>query len=969
VPNFKPSFLTRSLILGTSLALSGCGSSSDSKVSVDPKVSALTSRFEFKVTNPADGQLASNALGQSVKQLLGMIIPTAHAALGDQNIQVAIVDFNGVVTQLVTPKEPLKQEADGTYVVILEGGVRLDCVILVTLNDPSNIKVGDRIDDSGALYTPTVDTAEPLDIDLASTVAFDLFIKEVESFENITPKEVDRLIERAQEIVKNSGITAATTEALTELISAEITSFVKTEILLAELSDETATQEQPSTGSIESDRAKIKGFFDDINTLAVVLPSKFDDAEDKDTFQNIRTDADAAQAVLEGASSTLDDFASLQATLQTGLGGFQLGAADLSITTIFAGDSKANLTGTVSLTNTAASFTMTGNYGALTVVDLNVAVAFSSVTNTPVTVTLAGKVASTDATIELSNGLIELHSNDLVSESVTVLDKTDAQSAAADTELESKLISVNAALGIHLIVHKDAQNLSEFTGNVSIEAVRSSKDYREFAGDDAVPFYNLKSIALDGRFTLGENVIAAKASFTQNNAADYTPLTQELVEGTVYNNLFSYDYNGTDAFVFHTPEYVSTLAADSTYEYKVLHAARDVRRYEKTYRAASFTALAERLYSGSGLSENLDVTDLVQGLDQALPLEGVVGTYSYSDTLFSLSSANYGNRVTFHSYEFVSQVGDFITVAEVQYSYYIDLNISSTEEYLSRGQYINNAFYAINSEDLIKGENQTLDAQLVYSFYNFSDDVNDSQPQTLSITYNYSDDSFVTTNLGDDNIEISFLKVEEYAGLKVESTVRVVGNSFTYETYMDYVRSKGTFTEYLSRQYSNLGYSYYYAFESIGDVSLTFPVLTTGEGIVVPAEVRSLNSLEDYENATNFQAYSYFVELESSIESIGDTVIKANLERIGYSNGVITLTLSHTDSNSLLSDISIQAAFNRGDLGSVNVSNSDGFVLSKDDVVDGDEEATITFGLETATVIGTDTGLKVSYSDGTFDLY
>ena len=63
------------------------------------------------------------------------------------------------------------------------------------------------------------------------------------------------------------------------------------------------------------------------------------------------------------------------------------------------------------------------------------------------------------------------------------------------------------------------------------------------------------------------------------------------------------------------------------------------------------------------------------------------------------------------------------------------------------------------------------------------------------------------------------------------------------------------------------------------------------------------------------------------------------------------------------------AAFGSNKLGSVNISNSDGFVLSKDDVIDGEEAIELTFGLETATVISTNTGIKVTYSDGTFDLY
>jgi len=372
--NFKPSLIA-SAVLASSLVLSGCLESTSDET--QKEIDTTTSSFEFSVTNPESGNLASNIFSRSAKQLLGMFIPEAHAALGDQNIQVAIVDYNGVVTQLVTPIEPLKQESNGTYVVILEGGVRLDCVLLVTLDGPSDIKVGDRIDDSGALYTPTVDTSEPLDIDLASTIAFDLFIEEVESFENITPSEVDRLIEGAQEIINDLGVTAVDTEALTDLISAELSNYVKTETLLAELSNETASGEQASTGTIETDRAKIKGFFDDINTLAVVLPDEYYSGKSDGTFDQLKNDTETAQAVLEGADTTLDDLTSLQATLQAGLEGYQLGSADLNISDIFSDDNKANLTGLVALTNKSANFTLNGTYGSLTTVNLNIAANFS----------------------------------------------------------------------------------------------------------------------------------------------------------------------------------------------------------------------------------------------------------------------------------------------------------------------------------------------------------------------------------------------------------------------------------------------------------------------------------------------------------------------------------------------------------------------------------------------------------------
>ena len=978
----KSSFLT-SVILGSSLALGGClDSSSDSS----SQGNSDTSRFEFKVHDPSNGQLASSFMGRSAKQLMGMLIPEAHAALGDQNIQVAIVDYDGVVIQLVTPTEPLQQEADGTYVVILEGGVRLDCVLLVTLDGPSDIKVGDRIDETGALYTPTVDTSAPLDIDLASTIAFDLFIEEVESFDNITPSEVDTLIEGAQKIINDLGVTAVDTEALTELISAELTSYVKTETLLAELSDESEAGEQVSSGSIETDRAKIKGFFDDINTLAVVLPGKFEGAEGDSALNNIKADADVAQAVLEGASATLDDLASLQATLQAGLETFEYGATEVSIAEIFAGDEKASLTGVVSFSDAAGRFTIDGSYGRLTVVNLEVAVDFSSTTNKPFSFTLAGKVASPEATVELIGGVVELHSSASVATLVLAEDQTPEQVDALDAELADKLIAANAALTIHLAVHKDGQDLSTFTGSFAIEAVRSSNDYIEFSEDDAEAFYNLKSIELEGRFTQGDNTLAAKVSAKQNNAADYTPLTQELVEGTVYNNLYSYDYNGSDTFVFHGPDEVTTLVADASHEYKVLRTARPYY-YEESLYADSFTAQMESknfyFYGIGGVRGYFTGSELDKGEEQTIPLEGIIGTYSYSDTSLSISYENNYGQTSVESYELDTASDDGAVIKRVSYTVSVDMHASTPEEHLQSSYYDGNygfhiysddiyAYYEVKVEDLERGTDLTITAQLDYA-YSYSDGqyVSDSQPQTLPVTYTFTDEHFVITTPGDDNEEILFLGVEEYTGLNItSSSSSEYLSAFAYPYYVSvYTISKGTFAEFLDTFFLNNLYNSYAWPESVGWVALTYPELSTGEGIAIPAEVRNLRSLKHYENATNFREFTFAVELENNIAGIGETLIKASLERTGYRNGVVILSLSHTDDNSLLSDVNIMATYNGNELGSMNISNSDGFVISRDDVLEGDEETTITFGLETATVSEVDSGIKVSYSNGEFDLY
>jgi len=967
-------------VLAASLALTGCLDSS----SKDDNKESETSSFSFSISQPGDA-LATSFFERSVNDVIGFIIPKAHAD-EIQNIQVAIVDANGKVLQLVTPKT-LTQEADGTYVVELEGGERLDCVILVKLGtEPNDIEVGDELDPKEYLFTPTVDDEEVLDINLASSIAFDLFLEEVETFDNVSPTEVDRLIEGAQELIEESGLTtASSTEELTDLITAKLNTYVETETLAATLTDEAASRNQASTGNIEGDRAKIKDFFDDVNTLAVVLPRKAEEGQEA-TIERLSAKVNAGQIIIEGATTTLEDFAALQSTLQAGLDGFMLGSQDVTIESIFVNDDKSNLTGFVSLTSASAQFKISGSYGVLTAVDLDFNVTIDTATNTPATIRLNGNLASPEASIEVTNGLLELHSKSPLSADILIAEKTVEQETQVELELSDKLVSLNGTLGIQLAVHQAGQEQGSFNGVMAFEVIRSNNDYTEFAGEDAQPYYNPKSLSLEGRFALGDEFISAKVSATQTNADSYVPLTQEHTEGQVSDNIVKYNYVAGESFTFYTPEYTVVETPDSAYEYKVLHVSRpyNERRFDAVLDGFDtyINGRSFYVYLENGVSFNVQGTDLIKGTikgQMVIDESETPISYTYIEGSLDLEYERYGSLYG-QSYELVSETETTITIENIDYYSRVILWADSVEDYITPQNYSvrrsdlnGEAYYSVEGSDLIKGLDQTVTATLYYSN-------NVEAEESIEVIYDYTDEMFDMDKEALYPQKYTFGGVEEYTGLNVMTEVDYAFGSYSYDlkeysySYSDYLATKGSFEAYIeSKPVFNLtfdqnNYSLWVYYDSIGDVRLSPTTLEVGENAIT-ATVLYVNSLEGYENASNFRSYDFNVEYEAQIEGLGNTKLNANVQRTGYVSGVVVLDIINTESEALSADVKLIATLNSGKFNLASISNSNGFTITPEDLTEGDEESAITFGLETATVTGTSTGIKVTYSNGEFNNY
>jgi len=195
--------LIYSAIIGT-LGLSGCGGSGSSAVT-DTSGTPISTAFKVNVQVP-DG-LSTTEVTASLFGFGDFFISEAAAAtvsdeLGAGNFKVAIVDAAGVVTEVVTP-ESISQEPDGTWILTLAGGRRVDCVIIADVSKTPDVTVGQTLP-ADAIYAPTA--SEQFDIDIRSTAAFQEFIETVEdsldleTASGFTEEDIAALVEKAQEL-------------------------------------------------------------------------------------------------------------------------------------------------------------------------------------------------------------------------------------------------------------------------------------------------------------------------------------------------------------------------------------------------------------------------------------------------------------------------------------------------------------------------------------------------------------------------------------------------------------------------------------------------------------------------------------------------------------------------------------------------------------------------------------------------
>ena len=167
-------------ILLSSLIVSGCGGSGDT----DATDTTNSGRSLFKVT--VNDPVSQKKLTRS------------NHALTENNFEVAVVDVNGIVIEVVTiTSENIIDFGNGSYGIYVPGNPRLDCVIVADISGTITVTVGNPLP-ANALYAPT--TTLDVDIDVQSTLAYQSFLETVTSFSDYTNEEVDNLINQIQEI-------------------------------------------------------------------------------------------------------------------------------------------------------------------------------------------------------------------------------------------------------------------------------------------------------------------------------------------------------------------------------------------------------------------------------------------------------------------------------------------------------------------------------------------------------------------------------------------------------------------------------------------------------------------------------------------------------------------------------------------------------------------------------------------------
>ena len=197
----KKNLLATAVAGAMSLSLASCGGGggSDSGSSGSEGSGSgggQTTTFNINVDAPDNllGSLQTEPEKDSLfATILETVIPSAYAApVANAGIKVAIVDANGIVTEIVTAE--VTETGGGEYQVILPVGLRNDCLVIAELPDDSVTLEKGRPVPEGALFAPT--TELDIDVDVFSTVATRILLDEIDSFDEVSLDEINSLIDQ-----------------------------------------------------------------------------------------------------------------------------------------------------------------------------------------------------------------------------------------------------------------------------------------------------------------------------------------------------------------------------------------------------------------------------------------------------------------------------------------------------------------------------------------------------------------------------------------------------------------------------------------------------------------------------------------------------------------------------------------------------------------------------------------------------
>lgn len=212
--------------LASTLAmLQACdGDSSDNSSQTVTGENDNTETTNFSISVDAPEQLLASHTPAFSFGLVAKAYAAAADGLDKDNFAVAVIGPDGNVVETVTlTSDNWSREPDGTYNITLPGGERLDCVVLVSLDDGTPaVRLGEPLPQD-VLLAPT--TSEQLQVDLNSSVAYQAIINEIvsadgwgdyasavgsnpediESADDLVNELITNVAERVDSVVANLG--------------------------------------------------------------------------------------------------------------------------------------------------------------------------------------------------------------------------------------------------------------------------------------------------------------------------------------------------------------------------------------------------------------------------------------------------------------------------------------------------------------------------------------------------------------------------------------------------------------------------------------------------------------------------------------------------------------------------------------------------------------------------------------------
>ena len=985
------------VISASVLTLSACGGGSDGGddgiTDSGSNGNTQTSTFNFSVESP-NTSLAnlkeSNSIIEAVQMLAALIVPSAHAIDDDlqEEIQVALVDAKGVILKLITPIA-ISRVNNGSYSLVLDGGERIDCVIVVDVSNQADLKVGDTLDPEKSVFTPAVEANEPIRIDLASSIAYKQFLQTVDNFDGISVKDLDSIIENMQKTIADAGLTASTIEELIEAVIKEAGSQVETETKFAAISVDVL--DQVSSGNYDTDKAVIKAFFDDVNTLAY-LGGGFIDNEEPNALDDLSFKIQMASDAISTAQTTIDSLTSLTDTVclyrDQNLITVTSDVQTLTVAEIFANDPKGtNLTGTVSFSEESLQLTLNGTYntGLATISVSNMAVtAAAQKSVNDVSISLSGMVESAEAKLVISQGLVTANGielNDLASSELQAeVDKYFEGLQQAEITLSVELTAKN-------VEGKDAV----FLGDLVAGVVRSSNDFVEYdTADETAPaeaYYNLKFAKVTGSFEYDGESFSANVELSSSNADNFVPDALSLLPSydVAFTDIASYKYNGESSLEIQTIGDTDRLITANTELVDVAFLAGSyVNKY--SYQASSFSDAISKLeiecsgsdgrytFSGSDLSQGAGVVSAALSYAHSEPAalsESV--KYSYSaDELYFRCGYNY-EYYRFNAEDTLANNDGFIYIDSQSISKFNNVasinDVVGPDVYFYNEDYSIGGSYQIDTSALIPGVDQPIVATLSYD-YNYGQPA----PATLNFTYSYGDATYILKHgervLSDyrvlafkqeDQLMLSRFTADNGKDFELDYSWSLDSENITsldaYLQKYDYTRT------YIETEVAAVG-------KFQGKVK---PLVISDEFIAMDMYLVDVES--GVETSNSYRELDAKMTLVTELAGLGETTVTASLERTDYDSGIISLTFENIDASNLSADVSISAMVKDAELADYVITNDNGFAFKGSYIEDKDAEAIeIKFGLATAIVELTNLGLKVSYpdpdgGDTLYDLY